>query len=91
MVANLSWRSLALWLLGYPDAARRDTDHALKDAHEISHAATLMYALWAASLPRILCGDITAANTLVDEMIALANESTLDTGRRSEWPGKAAY
>jgi predicted ATPase len=74
MVANLSWRSLALWLLGYPDAARRDTDHALKDAHEIAHAATLMYALWAASLPRIFCGDITAANTLVDELIALADE-----------------
>ena len=74
MVANLSWRSLALWLLGYPDAARRDTDHALKDAREIAHAATLMYALFFASLSRIFCGDITAANTLVDELIALADE-----------------
>jgi predicted ATPase len=78
MVANLSWRSLALWLLGYPDAARRDTDHALKDAREIAHAATLMYALYFASLPRILCGDFAAANALVDELIALANEK--DTG-----------
>ena len=74
MVANLSWRSLALWLLGYPDAARRDTDHALKDAREIAHAATLMYALFFASLSRIFCGDIAAANTLVDELIALADE-----------------
>jgi class 3 adenylate cyclase/predicted ATPase len=74
MVANLSWRSLALWLLGYPDAARRDTDHALKDAREIAHAATLMYALFFASLPRIFCGDIAAAKTLVDELIALADE-----------------
>jgi class 3 adenylate cyclase len=74
MVANLSWRSLALWLLGYPDASRRDTDHALKDAREIAHAATLMYALFFALLPRIFCGDIAAANTLVDELIALADE-----------------
>jgi len=74
MVANLSWRSLALWLLGYPDASRRDTDHALKDAREIAHAATLMYALFFALPPRIFCGDIAAANTLVDELIALADE-----------------
>jgi predicted ATPase len=74
MVANLSWRSLALWLLGYPDAARRDTDHALKDAREIAHAAKLMYALFFASLPLIIFGDIAAANTLVNELIALADE-----------------
>ena len=74
MVATLSWRSLALWLLGYPDVARGDTDHALKDAREIAHAATLMYALFFASHPRIFCGDIAAANTLVDELIALADE-----------------
>ena len=44
-VAILSWRSLALWWLGYPEAALRDADDALKDAREIGQAATLMYAL----------------------------------------------
>ena len=44
-VAILSYRSLALWLLGYPEAALADADHALKDAREIGQAATLMYAL----------------------------------------------
>ena len=44
-VAILSYRSLALWLLGYPDAALADTEHALKDAREIGQAPTLMYAL----------------------------------------------
>ena len=44
-VAILSFRSLALWVLGYPEAALADAEHALKDAREIGHAATLMYAL----------------------------------------------
>ena len=48
-VATLSYRSLALWLLGYPEAARADAEHALKDAREIGQAATLMYALAHAS------------------------------------------
>ena len=44
-VAVLSYRSWALWLLGYPEAALADAEHALKDAREIGQAATLMYAL----------------------------------------------
>ena len=44
-VSILSFRSLALWLLGYPEAALADAEHALKDAREIGQAATLMYAL----------------------------------------------
>ena len=53
-VAILSYRSLALWLLGYPEAALADVDHALKDAREIGQAATLMYALAHASLTAYL-------------------------------------
>ena len=34
-VAILSWRPLALWLLGYPEAARADLDRVLMDAREI--------------------------------------------------------
>ena len=44
-VAILCYRSMALWMLGYPEAALADADHALKDAREIGQAATLMYAL----------------------------------------------
>ncbi len=44
-VAILSYRSQALWLLGYPEAALGDAEHALSSAREIDHAATLMYAL----------------------------------------------
>jgi len=37
-VAILSNRSLALWLLGYPEAAAADADRALKHAREIGQA-----------------------------------------------------
>src|SRR5712692_6235090 len=41
-VMILVFRSLALCLLGYPEAALRDTDGALRNAREIAQAATLM-------------------------------------------------
>ena len=73
-VAILSYRSLALWLLGYPEAALADADHALKDAREIGQAATLMFALTVTSGPTICCGNYAAANALLDELVALADE-----------------
>ena len=42
-VMILSFRSIASWLLGYPEAALADVDQALKDAREIGHAPSLMY------------------------------------------------
>ena len=45
-VAILCYRSLALWMLGYPEAALADADRALNDAREIGQAATLMFALF---------------------------------------------
>ena len=42
---NLVLSVVALWMLGYPEAALADADQALKDAREIGQAATLMYAL----------------------------------------------
>jgi class 3 adenylate cyclase/predicted ATPase len=73
-VAALSYRSWALWMLGYPDAALVDTTHALEDAREIGQAATLMYALVHALLIHIQCGNYPAANAETDELVALANE-----------------
>jgi predicted ATPase len=49
-VAILSFRSVALWLLGYPEAAHADTVDALKDGREIGHPVTLIYALIHAQL-----------------------------------------
>ena len=38
-VSTLSYRALAQWMLGYPEAALADADHVLEDAREIGHAA----------------------------------------------------
>jgi len=73
-VAVLSYRSWALWYLGYPEAALIDAEGALKYAREIGQAATLMYALFHASFPYMLCGNYTVANVLLDELLALADE-----------------
>ena len=73
-VLILSYRSLALWMLGYPKTALADMEHALNDAREIGQAATSMFALFHASLPSVWCGNYTAANALLDELVGLADE-----------------
>jgi class 3 adenylate cyclase/predicted ATPase len=73
-VAILSFRSLALWLLGYPEAALADLTQALKDAREIGQAATLMFAQFHTSLTDILCAKYAAANAQSNEVVRLADE-----------------
>jgi class 3 adenylate cyclase/predicted ATPase len=73
-VTGLSFRSLTLWFLGYPEAALADTDHALKIAREIGQAATLMFALAITNFTRIFCRSCGAASERIDELIALADE-----------------
>jgi hypothetical protein len=73
-VTILAHRSIALWLLGYPQAALADVDHALKDARDFGQAATLMLALWHASFTHILCRDYTTADAQSDEIVAVADE-----------------
>jgi len=73
-VSALSFRSWALWILGYPVAALVDADHALNDAREIGQAATLMFALQVTLVAFVHCGNYAAANAEVDELAALADE-----------------
>jgi predicted ATPase len=73
-VSILSYRSLALWMLGYPDAALADAERALNDARGIGEAAALMYALLNTSVTQILCGNYVRANAQSGELIALAEE-----------------
>jgi predicted ATPase len=56
-VRILAYRAIALWLLGYAEAAVVDADHALKDAREIGQAATLMFALTITGWTHIVCGN----------------------------------
>jgi len=73
-VSTLSYRSWALWLLGYPGAALADAEQALKDAREIGHVAALLHALFHASFTHIHCAKYAAANGEADELVALVHE-----------------
>ena len=74
-VAIHSYRSLALWLLGYAEAALADAEQALQHAREIGQAASLMYALFhTAMFAYFHRGDYAVTRALLDELIALADE-----------------
>jgi len=73
-VATLCYRSFAWWLLGYPEAALRDADHAISDAREFGHSATLMYALAMTELTLVHCGKWAIAMAQTDEFMPLAEE-----------------
>ena len=73
-VSVLFYRSMALWSLGYPDAALADANLAVREAREIGQASTLMAALAVPSITHILCGKYADATSLLDEAVALADE-----------------
>ena len=63
-VVILSWRSWTAWVLGYPEAALADVELAVKNAREIGHAPTLIYALFFASSTHAFCGNYATAIAL---------------------------
>jgi class 3 adenylate cyclase/predicted ATPase len=73
-VVSLSRRSSALWMLGYPEAARADANQALKEARKAGQAAALMYALALTSITQMHCGNYGTVDTQLDELVALADE-----------------
>jgi predicted ATPase len=73
LVAALSHRALALWVLGYPVSALVDASKALGHAHQVGHAVSLMYGLSQSGMPYVLAGDYETANACADELVALAD------------------
>jgi predicted ATPase len=73
-VASLSFRSVILWLLGYPEAALVDGSQALEQAREMGSAGTSMTALAFVPLVHIECGNYSAANEEARDLADLANE-----------------
>jgi class 3 adenylate cyclase/predicted ATPase len=73
-VTCLAFRSMALWLLGYPETALKDADCALMEARQIEHAATLMFTLNFPILINTYCGNYDAANERLKELVVLAEE-----------------
>jgi predicted ATPase len=72
-VVALCHRSVALWCLGYPDAALKDAEDALEHARKIDHAATLMHALAFVAINHIELRNHAAAAARAQEVIALAD------------------
>jgi predicted ATPase len=70
-VANLSQRAMVLWQLGFPNATLSD----LEEGREIGHAASVMGALFYASLLDIWCNGHSAERKLVEELLVLAEEN----------------
>ncbi len=72
--ATLTFRALALWMLGYPETALMETDRAIAAARETDHMPTLLFALSCTALTHICCRDHAAAAVHLDECIVLAQE-----------------
>ena len=72
--AILCWRSLAMLLLGYPDAALADAEQALKIARDSAHSPTLIYVLNFSVFQHIFCGDFAGASVLIDEFNILKDQ-----------------
>jgi predicted ATPase len=73
-VSIFVYRALAQWMLGYPETALADADHALEYARQDGHAGTLMYAQFHTSLTNVLCAKYAAANVQSNEVVRLADE-----------------
>ena len=71
-VTCLCFRSMALWLLGYPETALKDAYRALEEARQIDHAATLMFTLNFPILVNTYCGNYDAADQFLKELVVLA-------------------
>jgi predicted ATPase len=89
-VATLTFRPLALWMLGYPKTALGETERAITAARQTDHMPTLLFALACTSLTHICCRDAAVAATNLDECIALAQEKVPARSGVASWPRPAS-
>jgi predicted ATPase len=73
-VACLSYRALALWVLGYPEQAKRTTEQALKLAEELSHPFSSAYALSLACQVLQLRGEVDEVRNVSETAIGISRE-----------------
>ena len=73
-VSALYYRSLALWALGYPEAALAGTEQARRKARETGNPASLMHAMMNTCITLLISGNYATAQAQSDEMIVLAEE-----------------
>jgi predicted ATPase len=75
-VTVLGFRTLSLWMLGYPDAAQADVDSVLDRARASGQAATLMFALNTAQLKWAFGREHARIITSAQELVTLAEEKS---------------
>jgi predicted ATPase len=73
-VAISSYRSRALWFLGFPEAALKDAENAVKYGRETGQAASLMFVLCVTDILHILCGNYSVATAQAQELFLVADE-----------------
>jgi predicted ATPase len=74
MTTVLSYYSLTLWLLGYPEKGLRYAKQAVDFAKETGHAASLMFAFYMASIFHISCRNYSLVNELARELFTVAEQ-----------------
>jgi class 3 adenylate cyclase/predicted ATPase len=71
-VAALTYRSLVLYRLGYPESALRDAEDALNSAQNLGQAGSLGYAIGMGAILEVLCGRFAPAEARIEELSALS-------------------
>ncbi len=73
-VAILSNRPLALWLLGYPDAALKGADEALSYARDLGQTASFLYAATRIAWLHLVVGNYTTAADQIRTLVKIAEQ-----------------
>ena len=85
-VINRVFGALALWLLGYPDQARKDYILAVEHAHKFGHPHTIAFVLVGASIMDWFLGDTEAGHRHLEELTQISNEKGF-----IYWQGHAVF
>ncbi len=72
--AGLSAGAVVLWLLGYPEQARRWSNRAIMLAQEASHTHSLAYGLVLLSYIHQFCQERTVAQARAEEAVAICTQ-----------------
>jgi predicted ATPase len=83
MTTVLSYYSLALWSLGYPEKGLRYAKRAVEVARETGHAASLMFAFYMASFFHISCRNYSLADKLARELFTVADQKGAELWKAS--------
>jgi hypothetical protein len=82
--ASLVVKSVALWCLGYPEAALADANLALSYARDMGDAGGLLLSLFFGAMTHFLCGSYATTETLANELYTLAANKALSFGSRPD-------